>query len=113
MAQVATGEGTASSINTYLAHLHGSNTPEAAVHCEVVTVPDESSSADALRAVAGRISTGTVVVMAADLLSDVPLQALLATHAVSEALATVLVGRVKTSPSAETKPGKAPKVGGR
>jgi hypothetical protein len=32
---------------------------------------------------------------------------------ISGALATVLVGKRKTSPTTETKPGKAPKVGAR
>lgn len=45
-----------------------------------------------------------------DVVSDVPINALLASHQMQGALATVTLVPCKTSPSADTKPGKAPKA---
>ena len=81
------------------------------VKCEVQTVPEDSGTAEALRAIIPKLTSDTIVVYSGDLLSDIPVQTLVVTHQVSGALATVLLGTRKTSPTAETKPGKAPKVG--
>lgn len=106
--QVAIGESVASSITSYLQQ----HAAAGGVQCEVITVPEDSGTADALNAVASHITSDTVVVYSGDLLSDVPLQALVVTHQLSGAVATVLVGSRKTSPTTETKPGRAPRVRG-
>lgn len=94
----------ASWLNTsYHGQQHGS------VHCEVVTVPEGSGTADALRIAADKISAEACLVISGDLLTDVPLHALVAKHQLTSALATVLLGQTKASPTTTTKPGKAPK----
>ena len=75
---------------------------------QVITVSEDCGTADALRAVSSRIpdSTSTVVVLSGDLLTDVPVNALVASHEMHGALATVMLCPRKTSPASETKPGK-------
>lgn len=102
---VAIGEAVSSSMASYLAAQEAAG----GVSCNVITVPEECGTADALRLVAGQVSAESLVVASGDILTDLPLRALVATHQISGALATVLVGKRKTSPTAETKPGKAPK----
>jgi hypothetical protein len=80
------------------------------VACTVAAVPEDSGTADALRAVTHLLTSDTVVVYSGDLITDVPVQALVVSHQVSGALATVLLGQRRTSPTTTTKPGKAPKV---
>ena len=101
--QVAMGEAAAASIHAYLAAAQqqapstssapqsagsgslaappsssssplGPPHPAASLHCDVVTVSEDLGTADALRAVAGRLKSESVVVYSADLLSDVPVQ---------------------------------------
>uniref|UniRef100_A0A7S0S6S1 Translation initiation factor eIF2B subunit gamma n=1 Tax=Chlamydomonas leiostraca TaxID=1034604 RepID=A0A7S0S6S1_9CHLO len=79
------------------------------MQCEVVTVAEEHGTADALRAVASRITARTCVVMSGDLLADVPVNTLVAGHQLNGSLATVLLFKRKVSPTTQTKPGKAPK----
>lgn len=76
----------------------------------MVAVPEEQGTADGLRAVAHKISAQTFVVMSGDLLTDVPVNALVAMHQLNNAMATIMLSQRKTPPAAETKPGKAPKV---
>ncbi|WIA38932.1 hypothetical protein OEZ86_005085 [Tetradesmus obliquus] len=102
---VAIGEAVSSSMASYLAAQEAAG----GVSCNIITVPEECGTADALRLVAGQVSAESLVVASGDILTDLPLRALVATHQISGALATVLVGKRKTSPTAETKPGKAPK----
>lgn len=86
-----------------------------ALRCrQVVTVSDDTDSGDALRAAVPHLAPGArgAVVYAADLVCDAPLGALVLSHALSGALATLLVGRRRVSPTTETKPGKAPKARG-
>jgi NDP-sugar pyrophosphorylase family protein len=52
------------------------------VSCNVITVPEECGTADALRLVAGQVSAETLVVASGDILTDLPLRALVATHQV-------------------------------
>jgi NDP-sugar pyrophosphorylase family protein len=80
---------------------------------QVITVSEECDTADALRAATPHLGPHTdgVVVYSGDLICDAPLGAMIVTHQLSGALATVLVGARRVSPTAETKPGKAPKVG--
>ena len=73
-------------------------------------MPEGHGTADALRAVASRISSQTFVVLSGDLLTDVPVNALVASHQMNSALTTVVLSPRKTSPASETKPGKPPKA---
>jgi len=52
------------------------------------------------------------VIYSGDLICDSPLGAMIVSHQLSGAMATVLVSERRVSPTTETKPGKAPKVGG-
>lgn len=52
------------------------------VSCNVITVPEECGTADALRQVAGQVKSDTLVVYSGDILTDTPLRALVATHQV-------------------------------
>ena len=69
--------------------------PSSALLCsaplQVVTVPEDYGTADALRAVADKVTSGTFVVLSGDLLSDVPVNALVASHQMHGALATVML----------------------
>lgn len=86
---------------------------EHALNCgalQVVCVPEEYGTADALRAVADRLTSPTFILLSGDLLTDLPVNALVTSHQLNSALATVLLVPRKTSPTTETKPGRAPKV---
>jgi hypothetical protein len=76
--QVATGDVVAASVSAQLALEEKS----CGVAARVVTVPDTAGSGDALRAVLPRLTAAAVVVYSGDLLTDVPLRALLAKHQV-------------------------------
>ncbi|GLC42884.1 hypothetical protein PLESTB_001434500 [Pleodorina starrii] len=80
-----------------------------ALQCEVVSVPEGYGTADALRSVASRITSPSFVVLSGDLLTDVPVGALVAQHNLHAAMATMLLAQRKVSPASETKPGKPPK----
>jgi translation initiation factor eIF-2B subunit gamma len=80
------------------------------VQCEVVTVPEEACTAAALRSLEGKIRAETFVVVSGDLISEMPLKPIVAAHQLSRSLCTVLLSQRRSSPSAETKPGKAPKA---
>ncbi|KIY94734.1 translation initiation factor eIF-2B gamma subunit [Monoraphidium neglectum] len=105
---VAIGEAVASSISTYLQQQAAAG----GVACRVLTVGEECDTGDALRAVSQHLDpkAAGVVVYSGDLICDAPLGAMLVSHQLSGALATVLVGARRVSPTTETKPGKAPKV---
>ncbi|KAK9828728.1 hypothetical protein WJX72_001741 [[Myrmecia] bisecta] len=79
------------------------------LHLEVKSVPEDSGTADALRTVRDKLKGANIVVISGDLVADVPLKAIMATHYVNQSTATSLLAPRKTSPSSETKPGKAPK----
>eukprot|EP00775_Hariotina_reticulata_P009395 gene9396-9559_t len=74
--QVAIGEAVSSSIAHYLAAQEAAG----GVSCNVITVPEECGTADALRLVAKHITAETLVVYSGDILTDLPVKALLATH---------------------------------
>lgn len=88
----------------------GVHAPKHDVFPQVVCVPEEYGTADALRAVADRLTSPTFILLSGDLLTDLPVNALVTSHQLNSALATVLLVPRKTSPTTETKPGKAPKV---
>ncbi|MEW5317384.1 MAG: hypothetical protein WDW38_008684 [Sanguina aurantia] len=102
---VASGERAAGVISQWLATEY----PSSSMQCEVVCVPEEFGTADALRAVADRLTSPTFIVLSGDLLTDLPVNALVTSHQLNSALATVLLVPRKTSPTTETKPGRAPK----
>ena len=56
-----------------------------------------------------RIKSENVVVMSGDVVTEVPLRAQLLQHQLRGATVTALFGRRKTSPAADTKPGKPPR----
>jgi translation initiation factor eIF-2B subunit gamma len=76
--QVAIGEAVSSSMSSYLAAQEAAG----GVSCNVITVPEECGTADALRLVAGQVSAETLVVLSGDILTDLPLRALVVTHQV-------------------------------
>jgi len=79
------------------------------LHLEVRVIPENLGSADAMRAVADSLTADNVAVLSADVVSDVPLAAVLAAHTVRGAAATSLLHTRRVLASTETKPGKAPK----
>lgn len=105
---VVTGEDAALSISAWLNQVyHGQH--HGSVHCEVIAVPEGTGTAEALRIVANKITLDTCLVFSGDLLTDVSVQAMVTKHQLTSALATVLIGQNKVSPSSETKLGKAPR----
>ncbi|CAL8468630.1 g8170 [Coccomyxa elongata] len=101
---VCLGESTASKISQWIVKEYRGK-----LHLKVKGVPEESESAEALRAVAEDIIGDNIVVMSVDLITDVRLEAIMAVHFIRSAMATVLLSQRRTSPASETKPGKAPK----
>lgn len=73
------------------------------------TVAENLGTADAVRAVAGSIRTDHFVLLSSDLVTDLPLRSLIASHFVRGSLVSSLLYPRRVSPSSETKPGKAPK----
>lgn len=76
---------------------------------ELKVIPENLGSADALRSASDSLTASTVVVLSADVVSDVPLSAVLATHTMRGAAVTTLLHPRRVLASTETKPGKAPK----
>mmetsp|Transcript_15489 Transcript_15489/g.33608 ORF Transcript_15489/g.33608 Transcript_15489/m.33608 type:complete len:476 (-) Transcript_15489:297-1724(-) len=103
---VVSGEKPAATISSWIQTEYPASS---GLQCEVVTVPEDYGTADALRAVASKVTAQTFVVVSGDLLTDLPVNALVASHQMNGAYATVLLSHRKTSPTTETKPGKAPK----
>lgn len=100
------GESSASKVQTWIQKYY-----DGTLQLTVKSIPDDSSgghTAGALRAVAHKLSGRNFLVVSGDLVTDIPLKALLASHFVNSATCTSLFTRRKTSASAETKPGKAP-----
>ena len=77
---------------------------------QVVAIPEGGSDADGLMAALGSLTSDVVVVLDASLITDVSLKALVCTHYVESAMATIALVKRKSSASKNTKPGKAPKV---
>ena len=76
----------------------------------VISVANISGSADAVRAVADKLSGDMVVVMSGDTVTDIPLDTVLFTHRMRDADATTVLAQSTASAAAATKPGKIPKV---
>jgi NDP-sugar pyrophosphorylase family protein len=76
----------------------------------VVTVPSNSGSADAVRAVADKLRGDLVVVMSGDTVTDVSLPTVLFQHRIRGSAITTVLSKSKDSAAAGTKIGKAPKV---
>jgi len=96
-AVVVTVESIANQLKAFLAEKH-----TGALNVDIVTVPDESDTAEALLAAKPKVR-GDVLVLCADLVSDVPLQRLADLHHVRDAAVTVLL-KEKAVP----REGKAP-----
>ncbi|PNW86040.1 hypothetical protein CHLRE_03g207825v5 [Chlamydomonas reinhardtii] len=106
---VVIGEKAAASVREWISTEYAGS-PGALASCEVVSVPEGYGTADALRAVASRITSASFVVLSGDLLTDVPVGALVAQHNLhASAMATMLLAHRRVSPASETKPGKPPK----
>ncbi|KAL6765072.1 eukaryotic translation initiation factor 2B gamma [Haematococcus lacustris] len=103
---VVSGERPAASIQAWVQQEYSG--PDK-MQCEVICVAEDYGTADALRACASKVTAKTCVVLSGDLLTDLPVNALVASHQMNQALATVLLYPRKVSPVTETKPGKAPK----
>lgn len=104
---VVLGESSAAPVLTYLQQYMA--TPDTSLVLDVVSVADDSGTADALRTVAPRLQHDTLVVLSADLITTVPLRALVVTHQLNASLASMMLTRRKTSPASETKSGVPPK----
>eukprot|EP00198_Chlamydomonas_reinhardtii_P010061 XP_001699398.1 eukaryotic initiation factor [Chlamydomonas reinhardtii] len=74
---VVIGEKAAASVREWISTEYAGS-PGALASCEVVSVPEGYGTADALRAVASRITSASFVVLSGDLLTDVPVGALVA-----------------------------------
>jgi NDP-sugar pyrophosphorylase family protein len=104
--QVASGDVASAKIQKYV-----KNEPALqGMSIRVVTVATDSGSADAVRAVADKLTGDMVVVMSGDTVTDVSLPTVLFTHRIRGAAITTVLSKSKTSASAATKIGKAPKV---
>lgn len=79
------------------------------MHIDVKPVAEDSGSSAAIAQFADDIPAESFIVISGDLLTDVPLKALIASHYVTEATVTILLRERRVSPASETKPGKAPK----
>ncbi|KAG1665277.1 hypothetical protein FOA52_015854 [Chlamydomonas sp. UWO 241] len=104
---VVSGEDAAASIRDWISTEYAAKGTN--LKCEVVAVPEGCGTADALRAVAHRIASHSFVVLPGDLVTDVAVAALVASHQMQGALASVTLVPRKISPASETKPGKVPR----
>jgi len=79
------------------------------IDIEVVKVAEDLPSVSALRQVIDRVKTENCVVLSGDVVTEVPLRAQLLQHQLRGATVTALFSRKKTSPAADTQPGKPPR----
>ena len=107
--QVVSGASAATSISSWIQTEWAASPHSSGMTCHVVQVSEEHGSAEALKSVADRIVSSSVVVISGDLVTDVPINALVATHQMNGASATITLVQRKVSPASETKPGKAPR----
>ncbi|KAA6423077.1 MAG: hypothetical protein FRX49_07065 [Trebouxia sp. A1-2] len=101
---VVEGEAATSKVSHWISKNYGGK-----MHVEVRSVTEDSSSAAAVAQLKDDLKADSFIVLSGDLVSDVPLKALAASHYVTEATVTVLLKEKRISPASETKPGKAPK----
>lgn len=101
---VVEGEAATSKVSHWISKSYGGK-----MHVEVRSVTEDSSSAAAVAQLKDDLTADSFIVLSGDLVSDVPLKALAASHYVTEATVTVLLKEKRISPASETKPGKAPK----
>ncbi|KAG2497652.1 hypothetical protein HYH03_004391 [Edaphochlamys debaryana] len=105
---VVIGEKAAASVREWISTEYAAS--PGALQCEVVAVSEGQGTADALRSLASRITSDSFVVLSGDLLTDVPVGALVAAHNLRPGtLGTMLLAHRRVSPASETKPGKPPK----
>ncbi|KAG7666567.1 hypothetical protein Ndes2526B_g04967 [Nannochloris sp. 'desiccata'] len=101
---VCEGEAAASAVKSWFSQQHKSG-----ISIEVVKVAEDLPSVSALRQVMDRIKTENCVVLSGDVVTEVPLRAQLLQHQLRGATVTALFGHKKTSPAADTQPGKPPR----
>jgi translation initiation factor eIF-2B subunit gamma len=101
---VCEGDAAASAVKSWF-----SQQPKSGISVEVLRVAETLSSVAALRQVMDRIKTENCVVLSGDVITEVPLRAQLLQHQLRAATVTALFGRRKTSPAADTQPGKPPR----
>lgn len=101
---VVEGEAATSKVSHWISKNYGGK-----MHIEVRSVAEESGSATAVAQFKDDLKAESFIVLSGDLLTDVPLKALAASHYITEATVTVLLKDRRVSPASETKPGKAPK----
>lgn len=101
---VCSGEETADRVHHWIESGYSGD-----LRIELKVIPQNLGSADALRAVSDSLTASTVAVLSSDIVSDVPLSVVLATHTMRGAAVTTLLHPRRVLPSTETKPGKAPK----
>lgn len=104
--QVASGEVASAKIQTWV-----KREPRVeGMSIRVVTAAADSGSADAVRAVADKLTGDSVVVMSGDTVTDVSLPTVLFTHRIRGSAITTVLSKSTSSASESTKLGKAPKV---
>lgn len=101
---VCAGEPVAARISSWLGKRY-----QGSLDTQVRAVPEEKGSAEALRLISDLLTADSILVVCGDTVTDVNLRALLATHYHHEATITALLTPHSSSPSADLKPGKAPK----
>jgi translation initiation factor eIF-2B subunit gamma len=101
---VCEGDAAAAAVKSWFNQQHKSG-----ISIEVVKVAEELPSVSALRQVMDKIKTENCVVLSGDVVTEVPLRAQLLQHQLRGATVTALFGRRKTSPAADTQPGKPPR----
>ncbi|KAL3137832.1 hypothetical protein ABBQ38_005086 [Trebouxia sp. C0009 RCD-2024] len=101
---VVEGEAATSKVSHWISKHYGGK-----MHIEVKCVAEDIGSTTAVAQLLAVIQASTFVIISGDLVTDVPLKALAASHYVTDATVTVLLKERRVSPASETKPGKAPK----
>jgi translation initiation factor eIF-2B subunit gamma len=101
---VCEGDAATAAVKSWFSQQHKSG-----ISIEVVKVAEGLPSVSALREVMHRIKTENCVVLSGDVVTEVPLRAQLLQHQLRGATVTALFGRKKSSPAADTQPGKPPR----
>jgi translation initiation factor eIF-2B subunit gamma len=99
---VCEGDAASSSVRSWI-----SQQPPSTMRVEVVRVQEGVGSVAALRYVIDRLRGDTFLLLSGDVVTEVPLRAMLLAHQLKGAALTALLGR-RPSPAADTQPGKAP-----
>jgi translation initiation factor eIF-2B subunit gamma len=101
--QVCEGDGAAVAVKSWLSQYIG------LLQIEVIRVSAGLPSVAALRQVMDKVKSDHFVLLSGDVVTEAPLRAQMLMHHLKGAAVTALFGRRKTSPAADTQPGKAPR----